>query len=254
MTFVQPETVLNSSFLNRIVSDDEEGFLIRGNHLSATLLRKALKEVLFVLPIRHGYYLPNPRHRFCLDLRKDINWFRNRKLRRLLPHFYVSVKRSCRAELQMARAYHLDMDNGSWLSDELIDLLDSIAVTEGNDSDMQLFCFSLVEKSTERVAACTFGFASGGVFEDYTMCTLIKDDRSLGSVLNKLVGLMLQQAGISLWYWGYEVKYMKEYISHYGAGLMERREFYDVWKSQCSTRIRPFADLKLPDGLELRVL
>jgi len=50
-----------------------------------------------------------------------------------------------------------------------------------------MYCFSLIEKASGKVAASTFGFCSGGVFEDYTMCTMMKDDRSCGSILNKLV-------------------------------------------------------------------
>jgi len=53
--------------------------------------------------------------------------------------------------------------------------------------NVHMYCFSLIEKASGQVAASTYGFSSGGIFEDYTMCTLIKDGRSCGSILNKLV-------------------------------------------------------------------
>ena len=71
------------------------------------------------------------------------------------------------------------------------------------------------------------GFASGGVYEDYTMCTPLRDHRSAGSILSKLVASVLQQIGVHLWYWGYKMKYMEDYIK-YGAREIDRSEFYEV--------------------------
>ena len=36
-----------------------------------------------------------------------------------------------------------------------------------------------------------FGFTIGGVYQDYTMCTLMRDKRSCGSILTKVVGYIL---------------------------------------------------------------
>jgi hypothetical protein len=149
--------------------------------------------------------------------------------------------------------YHLDRGAGNWLTPEIIQQLHdlSAATAQRGGAGVRLYCFSLVERASNRVAASTFGFSSGGIFEDYTMCTLIRDHRSCGSILNKLVGCILQQVGFSLWYWGYEVEYMKEYISHYGAKHVDRPEFYDVLEATKGFQRLSFADVVLPGGVRL---
>ena len=118
-------------------------------------------------------------------------------------------------------------------------------------SGVRLYCFLLVERATSKVAASTFGFSRGGIFEDYTMCTLIRDHRSCGSILSKLVGCILQQLGFSLWYWGYEVEYMKEYISHYGGRQVSRPQFYDILEATKGFQRLNFTDVVLPGGVTL---
>lgn len=115
-----------------------------------------------------------------------------------------------------------------------------------------LYSFSLIEKLSGAVAAMTFGFGSGVVFEDYTMCTLAKDSRSCGSILNKLVGSILQQAGFSLWYWGYEMAYMRDYAS-YGAVHLTRSDFYNIWRQSGPFKHISFSDARLPCGVKILI-
>ena len=158
--------------------------------------------------------------------------------------------------LHIVIRYHLDRGAGNWLTPDMIQQLDDLSMEtarrpQGGNRRVRLYCFSLVEKASSKVAASTFGFSSGGIFEDYTMCTLIRDHRSCGSILNKLVGCILQQVGFSLWYWGYEVDYMKEYISHYGARHVTRPEFYDILGATKGFQRHSFADVVLPGSVQL---
>ena len=88
-----------------------------------------------------------------------------------------------------------------------------------------------------------FGFTIGGVYQDYTMCTLMRDKRSCGSILTKVVGYILQEIGISIWYWGYKCEYMEEYCKHYGAKEIDRIEFYDIWQKEKDKTIKPFLQI-----------
>jgi hypothetical protein len=44
------------------------------------------------------------------------------------------------------------------------------------------------------------------------MMTLIRDHRSCGAILSRLVGAILQRMGVHLWYWGYKVAYMVLFV------------------------------------------
>jgi hypothetical protein len=212
---------------SRLIEDGEEGFLIV-EELTLSVFEKVLEDVLFALPMpRGGVFLPNPQRRFCLDLRsRSQNWFRNKKVRRHAGDFELSVKTSFKTELVAARLYHMENKGSTWLTDGLISLLDELSQTRR--ARVQLYCFALVEKTTGATAACSFGFLSGNIFEDFTASTLIKDYRSPGAILNRLVGSLLQSIGVDLWYWGYEVDYMNEYRKSCGAGEVSRRSFYAV--------------------------
>jgi len=50
--------------------------------------------------------------------------------------------------------------------------------------------------------------------------------------------------GFSLWYWGYEVPYMKEYISHYNAGIIDRSCFYEVQQSVQNFKHKSFREIQ----------
>ena len=247
MTSLSACELLQATFADpggRLIEDENEGFLLC-DPLTPECMNKALADVLFALPTGRGMsYLPNPSQRFCLDLRdgtdaKDgaacgghINWFRSRKMRRHLSDFRVVVKtKDFRPELEHCKEYHLARAGGTWLTNALMDMICAAADAAGAGAGgVQHYCFSLHDRATGTLLACTFGFASGRVFEDYTMCTLHRDSRSVGAVLSKLVGFLLQASRFDLWYWGYKVAYMEDYRSHYGATELDRKSFYEIWE------------------------
>lgn len=57
--------------------------------------------------------------------------------------------------------------------------------------------------------------------------------------------------GFSLWYWGYERPYMREYISHYGAGVIDRTSFYDILQSVCNFKHKSFRDIQSMVPIEI---
>ena len=59
-----------------------------------------------------------------------------------------------------------------------------------------------------------------------------------------LQGFVLQSVGFSLWYWGYEVPYMREYISHYNAGVIDRISFYNILQSVRNFKHKSFRDIQ----------
>ena len=153
--------------------------------------------------------------------------------------------------------YHVEREAGNWLTTDIIQLLDTLSTDMGSQSvaDLRLCSFSLVEKSTGTVTAITFGFGHRGVFEDYTMCTLKKDKRSCGMILTKLVGYILQQLGYVLWYWGYEVEYMKSYSTHYGARHIDRLQFYEILAEAKASGFlaKPFSEITMPMGVSIEL-
>ena len=265
---VHKSIVLSDDFLtSEIICSESEGFQFVGEVTEDAVMYKILREVLFMLPMSSFCaYLPNPKLRFCLNLKQSIPWFRNRKMRQCLSDFTIAIRTHLRDDLEACAVYHEKRDGQEgWLSTPLIEALHNLslkiaasrrsaATTDDIYKCLQLFSFSLIEKETGRVAASTFGFASGGVFEDYSMCTLIKDKRSCGSVLNKVVGYILQQCGITIWYWGYKVGYMTEYESHYSAGYIPRPAFYEEWQKVKDVELKPFSQVMLPYGLEFSEL
>ena len=220
----------------RILLDPKEGFhLQHRGPLSLSTMEKIFADVLFVLPMHSSpsvklSFLPNPSKRFCLDLRNPIDWFHSKKLRRHLrpQHFKLVVKCSLSEDLTKAKDYHVHKSGSTWLTDDLIKQLHSLSLSRR--CVVQCYSFSLVDVLTSTVCATSFGFLSGCVYEDYTMATFARDNRSCGHLLSLLVGCVLQKAGVKLWYWGYETTYMESYRAHYGARDIERMEFYAVWR------------------------
>ena len=66
----------------------------------------------------------------------------------------------------------------------------------------------------------------------------------LHNFYNPLQGFILQSVGFSLWYWGYEVPYMREYISHYNAGVIDRISFYNILQSVRNFKHKSFRDIQ----------
>lgn len=183
----------------------------------------------------------------------SINWFRNNKLRKYLSQFDLVIKQDLTADLLKAAAYHSGNKDGTWLTKGFIAQLNDLANVAASSSDrrFQMYSFSLIEKESHEVTATTFGFASGGIFEDYTMATFKRDKRSCGAILNRLVGYLLQEAGFTLWYWGYEIGYMSEYCEHYHARNFLRPEFYQIHHQVRNFEHKPFDQIELPFGVKV---
>jgi hypothetical protein len=148
----------------------------------------------------------------------------------------------------VAQAYHNSKNGSTWITDELIELLQGISC---NARDLvQCFSFSLVSKSSGETAAACIGFACGGVYQDCTMCTPLRDHRSCGSLLSRIMCAVLQQMGVHIWYWGYRMRYMEEYAS-YGAREFGRQEFNHVLRTSMETRLLPLSMIKLPPIITL---
>merc|ERR1719473_2091917 len=60
---------------------------------------------------------------------------------------------------------------------------------------------------------------------------MIRDTRSAGAVLTKVVGQLLVECGFTLWYWGFKNPYMAEYDGEYGGVQLDNnREFWPRWQ------------------------
>lgn len=248
-SFIFPRDVACGDFKARIVETPGE-YLFFCSELTTEILESLCEAMLFALPMEGQLILPNPSQTFCLDLRKDINWFKNSKVRRFASQFKLVIKTNILENLEEARRYH-STRGGTWLTPTLAAQLNHLSMKKRQR--VQFYCFCLVELATGNTAACSFGFASGAVFQDYTMYTTCRDKRSCGSILNKVVGHVLQQAGFKLWYWGYELDYMQEYVVGYEAVNVPREAFYRVLDESCQVQIRPSGEIELCKGLEIEL-
>jgi hypothetical protein len=77
---------------------------------------------------------------------------------------------------------------------------------------------------------------------DYTFCTLRLDARSVGGILTRALGDVLTKAGYTHWYWGFALRYMRDYDS-YGGAEVSRGEFYRTLQASTQTPAGPVADV-----------
>jgi hypothetical protein len=163
-TIVRPGGVL--------VTNQQDGVWYAGS-LDPQVLESIFKRMLFALPTDRRLppptslpltYLPNPRQRYCLDLRQTTadQWFKGRKMKKHGADFSLVVKTNFRDELLQAKSYHTTHHDGTWLTDSLIDAIQAVS-TNKRDS-VSCYAFVLVEKATGATAAACFGFARGRVY------------------------------------------------------------------------------------------
>jgi hypothetical protein len=250
--------LLDEAFANddgKLVLDEGDAFIMEDvGQLTPRLLERIMRCMLFALPydVPGGAFIvmPNPVDRYCIDLRDTpdrprMNWFRSRKIQKHARDFTLVAKTDLVPALEVARAYHLERNGSTWITPQLMQLLQEVSSSRGV---VQCFSFALVEKCSGEIAAACLGFACGGVYQDYTMCTPTRDHRSCGSMLSRMVCSVLQQIGIKIWYWGYRMEYMEEYAS-YGARDFGRREFNALLRQCAQDRLLPLAAVKLPDDI-----
>ena len=88
----------------------------------------------------------------------------------------------------------------------------------------------------------TYRFGVGGVFCDFTFCTLAKDSRSVGGILTRTVGDLLTKAWYQHWYWGFALPYMREY-DVYGGREVPREEFAEMFAESLSCTPRDVGEV-----------
>lgn len=196
--------------------------------MTQPFVNNILLNALFFLPSGPNFaILPNPKDRYLLDLIVPRNWKKNKKLKKYAKTLRLSVNRSLRDSLVAAKNYHQEFHESTWITDECIDYLCNV------DCDgVDMYSFELWDDLGDnnfRLAACCLSYSVGNHMNDYTMCTPIRDKRSLGSIICRVLGDLLTKAGFQTWYWGMKVDYMAEY-DQYGGQFRERVEFFEKWE------------------------
>jgi len=172
---------------------------------------------------------PNPATRYCLDLSSPSHWLRSKKVRRFKRDFTITVNKDFLGTFSKCEELHRQRDRGCWITEELMAALDKCRKQDG---DLKVYSIELWEKSSGKLAAAIMSLSVGDIFHDYTTAAFIRDHRSPGSILTKVLGHFLCECGFSLWYWGFKNPYMAEYDSHYGGVSMNNKtEFWPRWKA-----------------------
>lgn len=213
---------------------------LSGNYAFAASLGKdfvsqLLQHGIFVLPGNDQLFAcPFPVTPFVFKLQdlqqkrsNGSKWLSCKMLRRYSKEFELSCNHDFKAHLRCCGQYHA-AKGGTWINDRLISLLHEIH-TDSN-IPIRMYAFELWDKQTGKLAAASFGLAIGAFFHDFSMCCLIKDRRSAGSILSKAIGALLTECGVQLWYWGCKIPYMSEYEKH-GAEEIPRLEYYTMLRS-----------------------
>lgn len=95
---------------------------------------------------------------------------------------------------------------------------------------IRTYSFELWDTETKVLVAATFTYIIGTVACDFTCVTVEKDHRSCGTVLSRVVAETLKRCGVTLWYWGSELPYMKQFWrDHYGGVQIDSKKFYRRW-------------------------
>eukprot|EP00440_Ansanella_granifera_P016205 gb/GFBE01017606.1/.p1 GENE.gb/GFBE01017606.1/~~gb/GFBE01017606.1/.p1 ORF type:complete len:475 (+),score=88.74 gb/GFBE01017606.1/:1-1425(+) len=207
---------------------------LRGNYAYATSLAPdflvaLFEHGLFVLPgDRQIFSCPFPVKPFVFQLQElpSSSW-RGKMLRRYGKDFELSCNCNFQEHLRLCGQYHEDK-GGTWINSELIAAL--VEIHRDGSNGVRVYCFELWDKATGELAAASFGLRIGAFFHDFSMCCLVKDRRSAGSILTKAIGALLTDCGVRDWYWGCKMEYMAEYEAH-GAQEVTRQEYYQRLRS-----------------------
>eukprot|EP00929_Paragymnodinium_shiwhaense_P048049 TRINITY_DN24353_c0_g1_i3.p1 TRINITY_DN24353_c0_g1~~TRINITY_DN24353_c0_g1_i3.p1 ORF type:complete len:395 (-),score=51.72 TRINITY_DN24353_c0_g1_i3:373-1557(-) len=171
---------------------------------------------------------PNPVNRYCLDLTRDAPWLRSKKVKRHKNDFRLTVNSDYARTFKACEHTHRINGKGSWITPELVDALDRC---RRQRSDIKVYAVELWEKSTGKLAAAIMSFSVGNIFHDYSTVTMLKDNRSAGAILTKVVGHLLKELGYTLWYWGFKNDYMAEYDERYGGMHISNKDFWQRWQA-----------------------
>mmetsp|Transcript_65352 Transcript_65352/g.142424 ORF Transcript_65352/g.142424 Transcript_65352/m.142424 type:complete len:372 (+) Transcript_65352:41-1156(+) len=219
---------------------------------SFELLRSLWVNACFSLPSPSSpiTQCPNPSARYCLDLTRCNRWLHGKKVRRHKSDFRLTVNSDFKATFARCAALHVERKQGVWITPALIDALERCRLEFG---ELRIYSIELWDKKTGELAAAIMSLSLGDIFHDYTMATMLRDSRSPGAILTKVVGHLLVQCGFTLWYWGFKNEYMKEYDSSYGGSVFDSREdFWPRWKAaQSPDAARPDLASIVPPGESL---
>ncbi len=124
----------------------------------------------------------------------------------------MTINNDFASHVKRCGTYHKANSGGTWITDELVDLL--VAIDKDIESGVKMYCFELWDGDVLCAVSC--GMAIGTFFHDFTMATFVADPRGCGGVLSRAVGELLTLCGIEMWYWGIKAPYMGEYDSYGG--------------------------------------
>lgn len=214
------------------------------------MLRSLWLNACFTLPSPESpiTQCPNPANRYCLDLTQSNRWLRGKKVKRHKADFSLSVNSDYKGTFQRCAQVHKDRGSGTWITPSLVDALDRCRQEDG---EIKVFSVELWDKSSGELAAAIMAFSVGDIFHDYTMATMVRDNRSAGAILSKVLGHLLAECGYTLWYWGFKNNYMAEYDEHYAGSLMNSRtEFWPRWRAARRMSNAPDLAKRIPPGRE----
>lgn len=194
---------------------------------------------------------PNPCRRYCLDLTvaERSRWLRSKKVRRHKNDFELTINKDFVRAFRNCRQSHISRDEGCWITESLVAGLDRCRQEAGQ---IRVYAVELWEKSSGKLAASIMSFSVGDIFHDYSMATFLRDDRSPGAILTKVLGYLLASSGYTLWYWGFKNPYMADFDASYGGAEMSNADFWVRWKAAKAADVGAF-DLcsTLPVGTPL---
>lgn len=216
--------------LGQWLSESPEDMMWTTTPASFKLMQSLWVNACFTLPSPESPIMqcPNPKSRYCLDLTKGVPWLKSKKVRRNKSHFCLTVNAQYERTFNACEQTHTMNGRGTWITPDLVAALNRCREEEG---ELKVYSIELWEKSSGKLAAAIMALSLGDIFHDYTTATFIRDDRSAGAVLTKVVGHLLTECGFTLWYWGFKNPYMAEYDGHYGGLLMDNKtQFWPRWK------------------------
>jgi Leu/Phe-tRNA-protein transferase len=220
--------------LGQWLSDSPEDMVWTAAPISYDLMCSLWRNACFTLPNTHNPIVscPNPVSRYCLDLKQDIPWLRSKKVKRHKKDFSLSVNADYAGTFVACEHNHSENNRGRWITPELVTAMDRCRKEDG---EVKMYSIELWEKETGKLAAAIMALSVGDVFHDYTTAAMIRDSRSAGAILTKVVGHLLHECGFTLWYWGFKNPYMAEYDQRYGGVLLDNKtQFWPKWRQALS--------------------
>ena len=214
------------------------------------------KEACFILCSETPSWLvtlPNPRKRFCLDLRSPIRWDLSKKMRGAgVEGLRLTMDYNFRQSLMLAGQQHFRRCDVTWVTEELVEFLDSMH-RRNNDPGREVKHHSFELWDGNEIVAVSLGYHLGCTWHDYTHAALRRDDRGFGTILTKSVGHLLQASGVQFWYWGIVqegTSYMYDY-KKYGGRDFPRSEFVPLWHDLAGRTLPSHPSIELANGKSL---